>query len=350
MVVFMKDKNQITIRKREHLSLAQSPDSKYKVLKSGFKKYRFIHCALPELNFSEVDVATTFLGYHLSCPLIINPISGGEENSKNLNKDLAEVAAEEKIALSLGSLRPALEDEANLDYYRIVLEEVEDIPFIINIGCLQIKDDQEVQKIFNLCDQLDVDAISIHLNPLQEILQPEGGTKFAGVLKSIKRFVEFSAIPVIIKEVGFGLSKSVITKLINAGVKWIDLSGSGGTSWSRIEAQRNNKEKKAVAMEFAEWGIPTSECLGYTSNFPDVNFIASGGIQRGMDFAKALALGSDFTGIAGAIVREWSENGRQGIKKLVKRYRQILKICLFSVGCKNIEQFKRNTKIIKKIC
>lgn len=344
------DDNNIQARKKEHLEIAASDVSRYKNLTNGFEKYRFVHCALPEMDYSEVEIDTEFLGYELSCPLIINPISGGEINGKHLNEDLAQVASEERIGLSLGSIRAALVDKGNYESFSIVNSYARNIPLIVNIGCLQIKDAATRDALLKICGRLGADAISVHLNPLQEILQPEGGSNFKGVLKAIRELNRISEKPIIIKEVGFGLSKYVVEQLREAGIKWIDISGSGGTSWSRIEAQRiQNRFHKTVAEEFEEWGIPTAKCLTDIKFLDDINIIASGGISTGQDFAKAIALGADFVGLARAIVSIWNKSGCQGIKNIIKRYRKVLKLSLFSTGCKNIEEFQNKHEIIVEV-
>jgi len=345
-----EENNNIKSRKREHLQIAASGNGRYQDLTTGFENYRLIHNALPEINFSDVKVTTKFFGYKLSCPLIINPISGGEETGGNLNLALAKVAAEQSIALSLGSLRPALENIESLESYTVVSKYTKNIPLIVNIGCLQLKESGNIKKVLDITDQLNGDAISVHLNPLQEILQPEGGSKFKGVLRAIKKLVKISDLPVIVKEVGFGLSKSVIKKLIDIDVNLIDVSGSGGTSWSRIESRRiKNSLMQKVAGEFYEWGLPTSRCLVDAGGINNLQLIASGGINSGLDFAKALALGADYAGIAGVVVNSWLRKGEVGIENIIKKYRKVLKISLFSTGCENIENFKSNPDIIEKI-
>ncbi len=346
----MSDKYNISNRKKEHLKLAISKYSRYKELTTGFENYRFVHCALPEIDFSEVCVESELLGYNLSCPLIINPISGGEETGKALNRDLAIIAARQKVALSLGSIRPALENTKTLETYQVVVNYTNDIPLIANIGCLQLKNMDDYDKILSIIKKLHADAISVHLNPLQEVLQPEGGTNFKGILQSLQKFIKYSDLPVIVKEVGFGMSSQIIQKLVNIGCEWIDISGSGGTNWARIEAARINKtEDRAIAREFGEWGIPTAQSLHNAHEYKKSGLIASGGLDTGLQFAKALALGADLGGIAGSVVRAWYEDGSAGVANLIKKYRKVLKICLFSTGMKNIQDFCYNSDIIKRI-
>ena len=318
----MHKNNQIKSRKKQHLKIAASDSSQYKKLTTGFENYRFIHCALPEMDFNKVNITTQFLDYDIACPLVINPISGGENNGKRLNRALAKVAAAEKIALSLGSIRAALEDRKSLQSFKVVNDYSGEIPLIVNIGCLQTKSPNNRRAILKVCDALDADAISVHLNPLQEIIQPEGGKDFRGVLRAIGNLQKVSERPIIIKEVGFGLSRSVVKKLIDTGIKWFDVSGGGGTSWSRIEAQRvKNPEGREVAKEFFEWGIPTAKCLRDIEELDDIKIIASGGIRSGQDFAKSLALGANLAGIAGSVVQVWSQFGQQEVEKLIKKYK-----------------------------
>lgn len=346
----MSDRNNISSRKREHLRIAVSKNAKYQKLTTGFENYRFVHCALPEINFSDVRVETEFLGYNLSCPLIINPISGGEKNGKALNRDLAKIASRQKVALSLGSIRPALENTKTLETYQVVVDHTKNVPLIGNIGCLQLKNLDKYDQIFSIFEKLQADAISVHLNPLQEVLQPEGGTNFEGILESLKKFINNSDLPVIVKEVGFGMSSQIIKKLVDIGCEWIDISGSGGTNWARIEAKRITKAKEtAVAKEFGEWGISTAQSLINVHEYKKSRLIASGGLDSGIQFAKALALGADLGGVAGSVLRAWDENGTAGIDNLIEKYRKVLKICLFSTGIRNIQDFCYNSDIIKRI-
>ena len=340
---------QILNRKKDHLQIVAEKNVNYNDLSAGFDNYHFVHNALPELNLNEIDISTKFLGYDLSFPLLINSMTGGEELGKELNKTIAKVANQEKVAFGLGSIRPALENPAAIASYTVAKENAPDIPVIANIGAAQLNSDLSFRELFQVLKQIGADAISIHLNPLQEALQPEGDTNFEGVENAIGNLLEKISIPIIVKEVGFGLSSDIIQRLIKLGVKWIDISGAGGTSWAKVEKERNQDfVDRKVAEEFGEWGIPTVSILEKVVNLNDIKLIASGGIDSGLKFAKAIALGASIGGLAGPFLKCWNEKGEQGVREFIKILRKTLRISLFCTGCKSILDFRKNFNIIKK--
>jgi len=334
-------------RKKEHLKIVHNQDINFKETSTGFENYSFIHNALPEIDIEDVNIQTTFLGYKLQSPLMISSMSGGEQEGADLNKDLAIAANRSKIALALGSIRPALESREAIKSYAVARENAPDIPIIANIGATQLVKDFNSSKLLKLLKDIRVDAISIHLNPLQEALQPEGEPHFKGVSRAIEILKETLPYPVIVKEVGFGFSTDVIRRLQKIGVQWIDIAGAGGTSWSRIEHLRTeNKISQAVAEQFFEWGRPTTESIVQAVQVKRMNIIASGGINDGLKFAKAIALGARLAGAATSFLRMRNSNGIDGLVDFIKVYSDTLRISMFCTGCRNLNEFRGNPAVL----
>lgn len=337
----------ILIRKKEHLAIANDQPIHFHELTTGFEDYHFVHNALPEIDLGDVSVKTKFLGYELQLPLMISSISGGEEESRQLNRDLAQAANRCGIALTLGSIRPALENPECIGSYQIAREEAPDIPIIANIGASQLVKEYKSKQLLKILKQIKVDALSVHLNPLHEALQPEGEPHFKGVSRAIEILRETLPYTVIVKEVGFGLSADVIKRLQKMGIQWIDVAGSGGTSWSRIEHQRTEiQDKKDIASQFFEWGIPTVEAIRDAVKIKPLNIIASGGIDTGLKFAKAIALGAELAGAAKPFLRARNKGGVAAICDLINIFSETLRIAMFCTGCQNISKFRGNKSII----
>ena len=233
-------------RKQEHVELTLARDVSFRGKTSGLERYEFQHNALPELNFSDVDPSTTFLGKKVSLPFLISSMTGGYQDATRINRHLAEVCAEKHLAMGVGSQRQAIEDTAFHRSFSVVREVAPDIPVFGNIGGAEVAKLKDIEKIKQLADLIRADGFAVHLNPLQELLQPEGNPEFSGVLKGIEMLVKELPIPVIVKEIGAGISLAVAKKLLAVGVKIIDVAGAGGTSWAGVEIIRreNSKRKK----------------------------------------------------------------------------------------------------------
>lgn len=337
-------------RKKEHLQIAFDDTMRYQLTKTGFDRYRFVHNALPEMNLPDVDTSTEFLGYKLQLPLMFTAMSGGERDGKRLNRDLAIVANAEKIVLGLGSIRPALENPRCIASYRICREYAPDVPIIANIGAAQLSVGIDTDKLNRVMEEIGATALSIHLNPLQEALQPEGHAAFRGVSRAIEILKETVPLPIIVKEVGFGLSGEVIKRLQKIGVEWFDVAGSGGTSWVRIEHRRiENEFDRKTAEDFFEWGNPTTDCIAEAMKLKGVHLIASGGILNGIDFSKAIALGAELGGSAATFLRAHRDKGIEGLGETIRHFKETLRLTMFCTGCKTLVDFCGNQKIIRKI-
>lgn len=339
--------NKIKDRKREHLNIFATEDVNFSK-SNGFENFRLVHTSLPEIHFDKIDTSEKVFGYTLDFPVMISAITGGESKGEEINKALAQIAEKKKIAFGLGSLRPCFYNNKALLTFAIAKKVAPNIPVIGNIGGQQLLE-HDIAAIHAILYEIQADALAIHLNPLQEVLQPEGDRNFIGIKSKIKEVVKNISLPVIIKEVGFGLPVRTIKELSQIGTEWFDIAGAGGTSWAKIEKHRNsNPVDIAVADEFSEFGVPTAEILSEAMKINGVNIIASGGINSGLDFTKAIAMGAKIVGSAGKILKTWNDQGAEGVEQLLDIFKKTLQIGLFMTGCKNLDEF-RNFKNIEKI-
>lgn len=285
------------LRKADHIHIARhAPDADRR--KYYFDAIRLTHRALPELNYDEIDCSTSFLGKTLSLPLILSCMTGGSlQDIVTINRNLALAAQMQGVAMGTGSMRILLEDEQALPSFdlRALLP---DCPFLGNIGIAQLRQDADIEKLLRMVERLKLDGLYIHLNPLQEAVQPEGETHFHGLADRIRKVCRQSPVPVLAKEVGSGISPEDARILIEAGIQGIDMAGAGGTSWSRIEYERDTDVSNPGEI-FADWGIPTPDALRLLHPFRSrVLLIASGGVRTGIDMVKALVLGASLCGVA----------------------------------------------------
>ena len=332
-------------RKKDHVDICLTEDVAYHEKTAGFERIEFIHNALPELDLKEIDTSTSFLKKKLSFPLMITGMTGGYEGAIKINGDLALVCEEKKLALGLGSQRQALEDDSQLESYNIVRKNAPTIPIIGNIGAAQIVKNMNMKRLQKLLDDIEADALAIHLNALQEAVQFEGDVNFHGVLDGISKLIKKLKIPIIVKETGAGISWSAAKRLHEVGIDYIDVSGSGGTSWSAVESFRKNgdgqSDKNRLARKFRNWGIPTVMCIREVSRIKKMNIIASGGIKDGVDVAKSIALGADIAGMARPLLKILMENGRQGLGNEIDHIQKELKLAMFLTGAKNIRKLRK---------
>ncbi|HKO23231.1 MAG TPA: type 2 isopentenyl-diphosphate Delta-isomerase, partial [Chloroflexota bacterium] len=247
-------------RKIDHIRINLEEDVAAKGITTGLERYRFEHQALPNLDFDDVDPGVRFLGHTLRIPLLISSMTGGVAEGGRINRNLARAAQACGVALGLGSGRIALEDAAAREHFR-VRQEAPDVLLLANLGAVQLNYGYDARHCLDLVQMLEADALILHLNPLQEAVQPEGNTRFAGLLDRIAEVCARLPIPVVVKEVGWGLSADVVRVLAQAGVAAVDVAGAGGTSWSEVERLRSGDQMAAVAAAFAGWGIPTADAL-----------------------------------------------------------------------------------------
>ncbi|WP_034949620.1 type 2 isopentenyl-diphosphate Delta-isomerase [Erwinia oleae] len=299
----MKDAELIQ-RKNDHLDIVLNPTRAVSRARNGFQHWRFEHCALPELNFNDIDLSTSLFGRPLKAPLLISSMTGGAQRAANINLHLAAAAQRLGLAMGVGSQRVALESKVNDGLTRQLRDIAPDVPLLANLGAAQIGSPHGLDYARRAVEMIDADALIVHLNPLQEALQNGGDRDWRGILSAIALLVKQLSVPVVVKEVGAGLSVPVSRQLADAGVAMLDVAGAGGTSWAAVEGERAiDPRARAVAMAFADWGIPTADALSAIRQaLPEVPLIASGGIVNGIDVAKALALGADLAGLAAAVL------------------------------------------------
>lgn len=341
-----------TSRKKDHVDICLTEDVAYHEKTAGFEGIEFIHNALPELDLKDIDTSTSFLKKKLSFPLMITGMTGGYEGAIKINGDLALVCEEKKLALGLGSQRQALEDDSQLESYNIVRKNAPTIPIIGNIGAAQIVKGLDMKRLQKLLDDIEADALAVHLNALQEAVQFEGDVNFRGVLNGIAKLIKKLKIPVIAKETGAGISYSAAKRLYEIGVEYIDVSGSGGTSWSAVESFRKHKggsseDKNRLAKKFRNWGIPTVTCIQDVSQIKRITVIASGGIKDGVDIAKSIALGAAVAGMARPLLKVLMENGTQELGNEVDFIQKELKLAMFLTGSKNMRKLRKAEFTIK---
>jgi isopentenyl-diphosphate delta-isomerase len=330
-------------RKSDHIRINLQEDVNFKHVSTGFERYRFIHCALPDLNIEDVDTANTLLGKRLTAPLLISSMTGGAPEARQINQRLAEAAQAAGVGMGLGSQRAGLEEPALADTYR-VRHLAPDILLLANLGAVQLNYGYGPDECRRAVEMVEADALILHLNPLQEALQPEGDTRFAGLLNKIEAICQASEVPVVVKEVGWGISEPVARQLASAGVAALDIAGAGGSSWSQVEMHRATTEhQRQVAAAFAEWGIPTAASLRMAQRgAPGLSIIASGGIRDGVQMAKAIALGAAACGVAGPFLRAASESTAD-VADLIAVLTAQLRVAMFAAGATDIPALQRTS-------
>jgi isopentenyl-diphosphate delta-isomerase len=301
---------------------------------TGFERYAFRHEALPDLDFADIDTRIDLFGRTLAAPLLISCMTGGTPEAARINRRLASTAQRFGVAMGLGSGRALLESPDQLPTFD-VRDIAPGVVLFANIGAAQLNKGYGVPECRRLVQVLRADVLAIHLNPLQEALQPEGDTRFSGLLRAIGQVCAGLDVPVVVKEVGSGIAADTVERLMAAGVRGIDVAGAGGTSWSEVERYRIGEPWRArVAAAFAGWGIPTAQCLVEARAVaPDATLIASGGIRDGIDVAKALALGADLIGIAGPFLRA-ADVSEEAADELARELTQTLRIAMFCTGAR----------------
>jgi len=322
---------QLRDRKTEHLQICL--DFAKEVIEdtesAGFDKIKLVHSALPELSFNDIDTSVRFLGSTIPIPVFISCMTGGSAQRFQMNEQLAVAAQKTGIPVGMGSIRLLFEHDEIFPHFHMK-PFAPDVPVLANIGSVQIKTIAH-KKIIEMLKRLEVQALVIHCNPGQELVQPEGDYNFKGLFSSISKFCENSPIPVIVKETGCGIRPSLVIRLLNNGVSYVDLAGSGGTNWILVEGQRTEEDDMLITKEFDSWGLPTALLQAVVGRH-DGKIIASGGIRKGTDIAKAIALGAGVTGMALPFIRALDKQGIEGVLKLTYRLQKSLKIAMTLAG------------------
>lgn len=330
-------------RKSEHIEISLNRDVQAKKATTGFEDIYLIHKALPEIDRQKIDLSTTLFDHEFSAPLIVGAITGGTSEAMKINAMIAETVEELGLGMSVGSQRAAIEDRDLERTFSITREKAPTAFLIANIGGIQLVNGYGLKEVKRAIKMIEADAVAIHLNPLQEAIQPEGQTNFQGLLKKIRELVEHLDKPVIMKETGAGIAVEEAKKLEEAGVAGIDTSGLGGTSWSAVEYYRAKKRGTEIQRHlgdvFWDWGIPTAISVIELSQSVDIPLIASGGIRNGMDIAKASALGSTLTSLSHPVLKAANKSSGE-VKNLLSLLIEELKTAMFLVGADSIPKLR----------
>jgi isopentenyl-diphosphate delta-isomerase len=335
-------------RKEEHLRIALSTDVEFKDIDTGLDDYQFVHQALPEIDLARIDLSVSLFGKEMNAPLVISSMVGGIDAAGRINRNLARTAQAMGLAMGVGSQRCFIDDPETAPTY-LVRDVAPDILLLANLGAIQLNYGFGARECRQAVEMLEADALVLHLNPLQEALQPEGNTNFAGLLTRIEQLCQQLPVPVMVKEVGWGISEDVARKLAAAGVAGIDVAGAGGTSWSEVEKRRANVDTDGIhAAAFATWGIPTAESVQMVRRgAPELPIIASGGIRTGVDVAKAIALGADAAGIATPLLKAASASTATA-SACLRAIIEELRIAMFCIGAPSLAELKGSPHLERK--
>lgn len=336
-----------SLRKKKHIELCLTDKVTFRNKSNGFENYDFVHCAVTEVDINKIELSTKFLKKKISFPFLISCMTGGTEEAENINAQLAAVAEDLNIPIGVGSQRHAIESENMKHSYSIIRENAPSVPVLANIGAAEVVKYKDINPFNMIVEIVKADALVVHLNPVQELLQPEGTPYFVGLLNRIKKLVKELTVPVIVKEVGSGISSETAKKLLDVGITGIDVAGAGGTSWAAVELLRSKNENE---LYFWDWGLPTSYCIREVAELKrkyKFTLIGSGGISSSIDAAKALSLGADLVASARIILQELDKKGKDGVKKLIANWFDTVKKVMFLTGSSSLKELKKN-KIIRK--
>ena len=336
---------QTSARKADHIRINLEEDVRSN-LTTGFERYHFTHLALPELNLEDINLESEIFNRRLDAPILISSMTGGTDEAGRINRTLAEAAQETKIAMGLGSQRAAIDDPQLQSTFQM-RQYAPDILSFANLGAVQLNYGYGLKECQLAVEMIDADALVLHLNPLQEAVQPEGDGNFSGLLAKIEGVCNNLSVPVIVKEVGWGISAKTAHQLAEAGVSAIDVAGAGGTSWSQVEMHRSNDPYQArLAGAFIDWGIPTTQALiNVQSAVPGMIIFASGGVRDGIDIAKSIALGASLGGMAGPFLKAANDSLEATIATIQLIQKQI-QVAMFASGAADIANLK-STELVE---
>ena len=336
----------INQRKADHIRINLEEDVRFPRLTTGLEHFRFVHQALPELNLADVDPSIVLFGKRLAAPILVSSMTGGTDQAQQINRTLAAAAQQQGLAMGLGSQRAGIERAEAKATFR-VRDVAPDLLLFANLGAVQFNYGYGVDQCRRAVEMIEADALILHLNPLQEVLQPEGDCNWRGLLGKIAEVCRTLGVPVVVKEVGWGISAQAARQLIEAGVSAIEVAGAGGTSWSQVEMHRAPTERlRRLAAAFADWGIPTVESLLAARQVREdmqgshVALFASGGIRNGQDIAKCAALGADLAGLASPFLKRAVESVEAVIEEMELLIAE-LRIAMFCSGAQTIEQLRK---------
>jgi len=333
-------------RKDAHLDLCATEEVAPVENQTLLGDVRLVHCAMPELAYSQVSLGLTWFGKSLKAPLLITGMTGGTERAEKVNRELAQVAEEFGLAFGVGSQR-AMSERPELTSSFSVRDVAPHTVILGNLGLVQATR-MTVDQIRRLTDAIGADALALHLNPAQELNQPEGDRDFERGYLTIKALAKAYGDRLLVKETGCGINPEVARKLVECGVSSIDVSGLGGTSWVRVEQLRSSGVAREVGAQFATWGIPTAAAVASVRKAvgPEIRLVASGGMRTGLDLAKALALGADVGGMALPMFRAQQVGGVAGVRTAVQTVLSALQQALALTGSRNVTELRRQPRVV----
>jgi len=343
-----KDEKQLSkkikVRKSDHLDICLEENVQARHATTGFEEIYFVHRALPEIERSRIDLSTSVFNHRFSAPLIVESITGGVDKATKINAAIATAVEKLGLGMGVGSQRAAIEDPTLEHTFTVARKEAPNAFLLANLGGAQLVREYSVKEAKRAVEMLKADALFIHLNPLQEAVQPEGETSYAGLLKKIRDIVHALDVPVIVKETGAGIAAEDAEKLEEAGVAGIDVAGVGGTSWAAVEYHRAKRQgdefHQRLGEAFWDWGIPTAASLIETTQRVHIPAIASGGMRSGVDAAKALALGASLVGMACSVL-DPAIHGAEEVEKKLQLFIEELRNTMFLVGADSVQKLKR---------
>lgn len=332
--------SEVSARKASHLAICSEGDVEGRRT-TLFEEVELLHEALPERCLDEVDTSVPFLGRTLRAPILISGMSGGADEARSLNRSLARVAQSQGFAMGLGSQRAMLEDPLFADTYRL-REWAPDIPLLANLGAVQARD-AGPKAVEKLVRDVGADALCVHLNPAQELVQDRGDRDFRGCLAAIAEIAE--AVPVIVKETGCGFAPGTLARLREVGVEWVDVAGAGGTTWTGVEALRGSPRQRARGAALREWGVPTAACVVYARR-AGLQTIASGGIREGLDIVRALVLGAQLVGLALPFLRAFARGGAREVDEEGRRLTEAVRAMMLLSGAPSVAALRDTPRVL----
>lgn len=332
-------------RKAEHIKINLEQDVR-SALTSGLEKYRFIHEALPELDLNRIDTSLSLFGKQLTAPILVSSMTGGTSEAEIINLRLAEAAQECGLPMGVGSQRAAIENPEQARTFQ-VRRVAPDILLFANLGAVQLNYGYGIDQCQKAVDMIEADALILHLNPLQEAVQDAGDVNFAGLARKIEEVCKKIEVPVIAKEVGWGISEKTAKLLAGCGVSAIDVAGAGGTSWSQVEMHRAPDEfTRQLAATFVGWGIPTADSiLNVKKAVPDMTVFASGGLKDGLDIAKCIAFGGTLGGMAGGFIKA-AVVSTEKVVEMMKLTKRQIEVTMFACGAGRLQELKQDKLVV----
>lgn len=334
----------ISSRKVDHLDLCTTGDVAFKTTSTLFECVKLVHDALPELSLDELDTSVKVLGKRLSAPILIAAMTGGTERAERINRELASIADERGYAFGLGSQRAMLKKPQTKDSY-VVRDIAPNALVLGNIGGVQAAQ-MTTDAVRELAEAVGADALCLHLNPAQEVVQVDGDRDFRGVLQALTRLTRELPIPIIAKETGCGLSGPVARRLAASGIRHVDVSGAGGTSWVAVETERAQGDRRALGDRFREWGVPTAASVHLCAKAAFRTIFATGGIMSGVDVAKAVALGATAAGMARPVLQAFERGGREAAVQFFEQTERELRTAMLLTGSRTLADLARAPRIV----